>query len=77
MVAQKVFVVFLLSVQCGGVTEDFEADCTITDNIKKIVRRLRLSSSKPFGDDLELNLFETEEDNDLNDRHSDTDSTNN
>jgi len=54
-------VVFLVSVQCGGVTEDFEADCTITDNINKIVRRLRLSSSKPFGESLESNLFESQE----------------
>jgi len=54
-------VVFLVSVQCGGVTEDFEADCTITDNINKIVRRLRLSSSKPLGESLESKLFESQE----------------
>ena len=75
VLTQKIFVVFLVSVQCSGVTEDFEADCTITDNIKKIVRRLRLSSSKPFGDDLDVNLFGTEEDKDIND--ADTDSKNN
>ena len=67
VLTQKIFVVFLVSVQCSGVTDDFEADCTITDNIKKIVRRLRLSSSKPFGDDLELNMFGTEGNIDLND----------
>jgi len=62
-------VVFLVSVQCGGVTEDFEADCTITDNINKIVRRLRLSSSKPLGESLENNLFESQEvDKTINDR---------
>merc|ERR1712243_38802 len=57
---KRLYVVFLVSVQCGGVTEDFEADCTITDNINKIVRRLRLSSSKPFGEALESNLFPSE-----------------
>ena len=67
---------FIVSVRCSGIIEDFEADCTITDKIKKIVRRRRLSSSKPFGDDLEVNLFGTEEDRDLNDKHSKTDSSN-
>ena len=76
VLAQKIFVVFLVSVQCSGVAEDFEADCTITDNIKKIVRRLKLSSSKPFEEALEVNLFGTEEDRDLNDKHSKTDSSN-
>merc|ERR1712243_234059 len=57
---KRLYVVFLVSVQCGGVTEDFEADCTITDNINKIVRRLRLSSPKPFGEALESNLFPSE-----------------
>jgi len=57
---QKLLLVFLVSVQGSGVTEDFEADCTITDNIKKIVRRLRLSSSKPFRQDMEVNLFGSE-----------------
>merc|ERR1711874_55463 len=56
---QRLLVVFLVSVQCGGVTEDFEADCTITDNINKIVRRLRLSSSKPVAESLETKLFES------------------
>merc|ERR1712083_1270921 len=57
---KRLLVVFLVSVQCGGVTEDFEADCTITDNINKIVRRLRLSSSKPL-ESLESTLFESQE----------------
>merc|ERR1711892_113356 len=51
VIVQQIFVVFLVSVQCSGVTEDWQADCTITDNIKNIVRRLRLTSSKPFVED--------------------------
>ena len=61
VLAQKLFVVFLVSVQCSGVTEDFEADCTITDNIKNIVRRLRLTSSKPFVEDEVFGAVKNEE----------------
>ena len=61
VLAQEIFVVFLVSVQCSGVTEDFEADCTITDNIKNIVRRLRLTSSKPFVEDEVFGAVKKEE----------------
>ena len=42
----------------------------ITDNIKKIVRRLRLTSSKPFADDLDVNLFGTETETDSTNKDS-------
>jgi hypothetical protein len=38
--------------------------------VKNIGRRLRLSSSKPFADDLEVNLFGTETETDSTNKDS-------
>jgi len=58
--------VYIVAVQCGGVTDHFDMGSSVTDGINSIVRRLRLSSSKPGGEDLVINVFLSHSDEVIN-----------
>jgi len=58
--------VYIVAVQCGGVTDHFDMGSTVTDGINSIVRRLRQTSSEPWGEDLEINVFSSHADERIN-----------
>ena len=58
--------VYIVAVQCGGVTDHFDMGSTVTDGINSIVRRLRQSSSEPLGTELEINVFSSHADEGIN-----------
>merc|ERR1719309_483778 len=47
---QKLLIVLLASVQSSGVIEDFNLECTIANNLNRIVQRLRMSKYEDFAD---------------------------